>query len=265
MRKNLLSAMKSNPLFAISLVLVLAMVGLCGCSQSSPIELPNGLEVELNAQQEGIWVTGEGEMSVTPDIATLRLGVEAQKASVAEAQAEANEAMDKVMKALEEQGVEKKDIQTQYIRIYPVTRWISEKEEEVITGYRVTNTVSAKIRNMDKVGGIIDVVAQAGGDLTRVEGVSFSVEDPSGYYEELRRKAIEDAEAKAKQLAELTGETLGKATYISEGTQQPPFSWIEYDRVGATVPVPAPAPPTVISPGETEISLTVQVAYAILK
>jgi len=252
--------MKKRWLLAISLTLVLAVVGLCGCSQGSPIELPKGLEVNLNAQQEGIWVTGKGEVSVVPDIATLRLGVEVQKASVAEAQIEATEAMDKVMAALKDSGVDEKDIQTQYFRIRQRTKWYGEKEE--IVGYQVSNKVRAKIRDMDKVGAIIDAAAKAGGDFFRIEDISFFVEDPSTYYKDLREKAMADAEAKAKQLAELAGVSLGKATYVSEGIQTP-RSWEE-----RMVPVPIPMPPggvpTPISPGEETISLTIQVAYAIL-
>jgi len=253
--------MKKNWLLAISLALILAMVGLCGCSQGSPIELPKGLQMNLNAQQEGIWVTGKGEVTVVPDIATLSLGIESQKATVVEAQAEASEAMDKVMAALKDSGVAEKDIQTQYFSIRQRTKWDKEKEEEIVIGYQVTNMVRAKIRDMDRVGTIIDAAAKAGGDLIRMQGVNFSVEDPSAYHEELREKAMVDAEAKAKQLAELAGVSLGKPTYVSEGIQVPPPIWMEYNVAGMA---PAPKAPTPISPGETKISLTVQVAYAIL-
>jgi Uncharacterized conserved protein len=254
--------MKKNLLLAIGLMLVLATVGLCGCSQGSPIELPKGLQVNLNAQQEGIWVTGKGEVTVVPDIATLRLGVESQKASVAEAQAEGSEAMDKVLAALKDSGVAEEDIQTQYFNIRQRTKWDREKEEKIVVGYQVSNMVSAKIRDIDKVGAIIDAAAKAGGDLFRMHGISFSMEDPSAYHEELREKAMADAEAKAKQLAELAGITLGKATYVSEGIQTPIPRWMEYMGGGKAL-APEAAPPP-ISPGETKLSLTVQVAYAIL-
>ncbi len=218
--------MKKKWLLAISLALVLATVGVSGCSEggASLGELPSSLEVNLNSQQEGIWVSGRGEVTVTPDIATLRLGIEAQEASVAEAQTEASEAMDKVMTALTDNGVAEKDIQTQRFSIYPVTKWDREKEEETVVGYRVTNMVTAKIRDIDKAGTIIDAVVKAGGDLTRIDSIAFSVDDPSAYYDEARQKAMADAEAKAKHLAELADITLGKPSYISESTYIPPLS-----------------------------------------
>ena len=246
--------MKRSWLLAIGLVLVLTMVFLGGCTGSATT-----LGGIFSTQQEGIWVSGKGEVSVVPDIVSLRLGIEAQETSVAEAQTKAAEAMNKVMAALTESGIDEKDIQTQYFSIQQVTKWNRETEEQIIIGYRVTNTVTAKIRDTDKAGSIIDAVAKAGGDLTRINGISFSVDDPSAYYEEAREKAMDEAEAKAKQLARLGGVTLGKPTYISEGA--PP---IVYPRaVYEVAPAQAPAE-TPISPGEMEISLTVQVTYAIL-
>ncbi len=253
---------KKSWLVGISLALVLAIVGLAGCS---PGNTTVGA-INLNAQQEGVWVTGKGEVMAVPDIATLRLGIEAQEASVAEAQSKAAEAMDRVMTALIDNGVAEKDIQTQYFSIRRVTKWDREKEEEIVIGYRVTNMVTAKIRDIDKAGAIIDAVAEAGGDLVRIDSIDFSVDDPSVYYEEVREKAMAEAKAKAKQLAKLAGVTLGKPTYVSEGVQPPIYRRVYYEQAGgAPVPAPAPAPPPPsISPGEMEISLTVQVAYAIL-
>jgi len=237
--------MKTKWLVGIGLALVLAVVGLSGCTTSD--------RLSLVTQQEGIWVTGEGEVMVVPDIATLSLGVEAQEATVAEAQSQANEAMESVMTALTENGVAEEDIQTQYFSIRQITRWVNE--EEVVTGYRVTNMVTAKIRNIDNAGIIIDAVAEAGGDLTRIDSIGFSVDDPSAYYEQARQEAMADADAKAEQLAELAGVTLGNPTYISEA----------YISRGIQVSPTIGVFEAAISPGEVEVSLTIQVTYAILK
>jgi len=254
--------MKKNWLLAIGLALVLTIIALPGCSQSNTGlgEGLSNLPINLDNQQQGIWVTGWGEATAVPDIAVLTLGIEAQAASVAEAQSEAAEAMNRVMDALTDNGVAEKDIQTQYFSISKVTRWDEENQREVVIGYRVTNMVTAKIRDIDKAGTIIDAVAEAGGDLTRIDSIGFSIDDPSAYYEEAREKAMADAKAKAEQLAELAGITLGKPTYISEGTYIPTTTYPRVMYEEAAVP----APPTPISPGEMEISLTVQVVYAIL-
>ena len=251
--------MKKHWLMAISMALMLAVVGLCGCGAGGAT-LGTLSSIQLSSQQEGIWVSGNGKVMVTPDIVTLRLGIEAQEATVAEAQARAAEAMDRVMAALVDNGVAEKDIQTQYFSIRQVTKWDREKEKEIVVGYRVTNKVNVRIREIDKAGVIIDAVAYSGGDLTRIDSIGFSVDDPSAYYEEARQKAMADARTKAEQLADLGGVKLGKPTYISEGTVIPPYPRALYEKAGA-VAVPDETP---ISPGEIEISLTVQVVYAIL-
>ncbi|MFC2032537.1 SIMPL domain-containing protein, partial [Chloroflexota bacterium] len=195
-----------------------------------------------------------------PDIATLSLGIEVQAATVSEAQTQATEAMNKVMTALTDNGVAKKDIQTQRLSIYPVTKWVKESEEQIVIGYRITNMVTAKIRDIDKTGTIIDAVARAGGDFTQINNIGFSIDDPSKYYEEAREKAMANAIAKARQLAKLSDVTLGKPTYISESVYMPsPI----FRGVAEAAPKLAPAE-TPISPGEMKISLTVQVTYAIL-
>ena len=248
---------KKNWLLAISLALVLAIVGLAGCNPGNTV-LGEIEGLNISNQQEGIWVSGQGVVTVTPDIATLRLGVEVQAATVAMAQSQAIEAMDEVMEALTDNGVAEKDIQTQYFSIRQITRWDQDDDEEVVIGYRVTNKVNAKIREIDEAGTVIDAVAAAGGDFIRIDSISFSVDDPSAYYEEAREEAMADAEAKAEQLAELAGGSLGKATYISESSQTPPI--YRQDIYEEAVP----GAETPISPGEMEISLSVQVAYALL-
>ena len=247
-------------LLTISLVLVLALVGLVGCTSegTNGIELPSGLRININSQQEGLWVNGHGEVNAAPDIAILQLGISAQRASVAEAQSEAVTAMDKVMTALKQGGVADKDIQTQYFSIQQVTRWDQDKQQEIVIGYRVSNMVVAKIREIAKTGSIIDTVAEAGGDLIRIDNISFSIDDPSQYRKEARDKAMADARTKAEQLASLSGVKLGKPTYISESISYPVYP--------STVRMAeaAPAPVTPISPGEMKISLDIQVVYAIL-
>ena len=251
--------MKKSWFLATGLALVLGVVSLVGCTPSD-IARAEIQELNLGSQQTGIWVTGQGKVTAVPDIAILRLGIEAQETSVAQAQSQATDAMDRVMTALTKNGVAKKDIQTRYFNIRRVTKWDRTKEVEVVIGYRVTNMVTAKIRDIDKAGTIIDAVAEAGGDLTRIDSISFSIEDPSDYYEEAREKAMAEAKAKAKQLAELAGVRLGKPTYILEGAHVLPiYPRMEYE-MAAPAPVPAETP---ISPGETEISLSLQVVYAI--
>jgi len=253
---------KKKWLVVVGLIVGIFIVGVSGCNYNpADTASTSGLKVNFGSQNEGIWVNGQGEVTVDSDIALLRLGVESQEASVSEAQSKAAAAMDKLTKALQDGGVDKKDIQVQHFSIQKVSRWDRDTEKEIIIGYRVSNTVLAKIREVEKTGTIIDAATAAGGDLTRIDSISFSVDDPSEYYEEARGKAMKDAKAKAEQLAELGGVKLGKPSYISEGSSSPVPRSV-FEKAAA-----APAQDMVetpIFPGEMKISLNVQVVYAIL-
>jgi hypothetical protein len=247
----------------VGLALVLAVVGVTGCTSPGTVNIAGegGTLRLVSSQQEGIWVNGTGKVTAVPDVAIVRVGVEAQQPSVAEAQAQAAAAMDKVMQALESQGVAEKDIQTQYFNIQKISRWDNEKDEEYVTGYRVTNTVTAKVRDVENAGVVIDAVATAGGDQTRIDGISFTVDDPQPYYVEARAQALGYAKEKAQQLADVAGVKLGTPTYISENTYMPTSNYVSRDM--AMEAAPAAGVTTSISPGEIEITTNVQVAYAI--
>ena len=258
----------------IGLALAIALLGVVGCTSGQETGIPapttpaappatTPIVVAGSSQNVGIWVNGEGKVTVTPDLVILTLGIQSQEETVAEAHRKAAEAMDAVMQALKSQGIADEDIQTQHFSIREVTRWLRDEDKEEVVGYRVTNTVTARIGQLDKVGEIIDAVTAAGGDLTRVGGISFTVEDPTPYYAQAREKAIKDAILKASQMASLAGVTLGDLTYISEGGVSPvPRKYYEMAG-GMPVAAPTPAPTTSISPGELEISTTVNMVFNI--
>ena len=246
-------------LLIIGLAAILMIFGLTGCEQGSTAsgEISN---INLNSQQNGIWVTGQGEVSVKPDIAVISLGIESEDDSVATARDRAAAAMNDVMATLSSNGIAEKDIQTQYFNIQQVRTWDRETEKEIVTGYRVTNTVTVTIRDIEKVGTIVDAVTDAGGDLTRINGINFSIDEPDEYYEEARAEAMTDAKNKAEQLAKLANVDLGNATFISENSYYPPVAVksgmaMGYDEAASYT--------TSISPGELDISLSIQIAYAI--
>jgi uncharacterized protein YggE len=209
------------------------------------------------SQQTGVWVSGTGKVTAVPDVAIFSLGVEAQEKTVKEAQSEAISAMNAIITALKANGVAEKDIQTQWYNISPVMKWVEDTNEQITIGYKVTNMATVKIRDISKAGATIDAVAEAGGNLTRINSINFTVDDPTAYYNQAREKAMQDANAKAEQMATLAGITLGKPTYISEsgGYIPTPYYLKDYAEGGSAN--------TPISPGELDITLSVQVAYAI--
>lgn len=247
-------------LWTLSFLLVIPVLLLSGCGCAGPATTGS---VSMSNQQTGIWVSGEGEVTAVPDVANIRLGVEAKEPTVEEAQASAVTAMDAVMEALQDNGVAERDIQTEYFSIYDVTRWAEDDLEEVTVGYRVTNIVTAKIRDVNRAGDIIDAVVLAGGDVIRVDDISFAVDDPTPYYRAAREDAMDDARSKAEQLANAAGVTLGSPTYVSESSY---VSYFPQMAMEAAMPAPAAeVPETPISAGEMEIRTSVQVAYSILE
>ncbi|MBI4340193.1 MAG: SIMPL domain-containing protein [Chloroflexi bacterium] len=218
-------------------------------------------QVSYGSQQAGIWVGGSGRVVVTPDLAILSLGVEAKNKSVEQAKAEAAQAMSSVMAVLKAAGIADKDIRTEYFNIQPEYVWNDFNKRQEITGYRVTNSISVKVRDLETVGTLIDAVAKAGGDLIRVNGVSFTVEHPEKYADQAREAAVKDALAKAQQFALLTGSKLGKLVYISETGANVPILR-DYAKAGVAM-AEAGAPTTPISAGETEVAISVQAVFAI--
>jgi uncharacterized protein len=243
-------------LIGLALLLVLG-VALAGCSSDGVSAAGNSpINVSINNQQ-GIIVNGEGRITVTPDIANLSVGVSAQAATVADALTQASAAMDKVIASLTASGVAKNDIKTQSFSIQQTTRYDNVTQKSVVTGYQVDNMVTAKIRAIDKTGQIIDSAATAGGDLTRINSISFAVDKPDQYYSQARQAAMTDAKNKATELAKNGGVNLGKITYITESATSPspvPIMARDIAASGASTP---------ISPGTTDIVLDVQITYAI--
>jgi len=243
-------------MMAAALALIVPVL-VAGCTTAAPATTQN---ITIGNQQEGIWVNGLGEVQAVPDIAVLNLGVQAEAMTVAEAQAMASTAMDAVMAALKANGIDEDDIQTTGYSIYQQTRWDNDKQESVATGYQVTNNVKVKVRQVADAGTVLDAATRAGGDLMRVQGIYFEVDDPDPYLEQARASAMADAKAKAEQLADLAGVDLGKPIYITESYYSPVvYRGMEMAAQDSGVP----APTTPITPGETTITATVQIVYQI--
>ena len=237
-------------LFSVIAILILAAVSLVGCQATvTPSSVSN--------QQTGISVSGEGKVTVSPDVANIQLGIQVQATTVADAQSQATKAMNDVMAALKANGVADQDIQTQYYNVQQVTTWDTNKQQQIVTGYMVSNVVNVKVRDVTKAGSVIDAVTAAGGDLTRVNSIEFTLNDPTTSMDKAREIAMADANDTATQLAKLAGVKLGKPISISESSSTPPYPVYTKDAVAGS------SSSTPISAGTLDITLDVQVVYAI--
>ena len=189
-------------------VSALLVITLIGCDPQIVTPLLSSLD------DRTIHVTGSGSVVGEPDIATLRLGVSVEKASVEEAREIAASAMTDVTESLKANNVAEKDIQTENFSISP--QYDYTDNGRVLRGYRVNNTVSVKVRELESLSDIIDAAATAGGDIVVLNAIRFMIEDSTTLQTQARALAVKNAEAKAQTLAEASGVTLGKPVTITE-------------------------------------------------
>ena len=207
------------------------------------------------ADTPSIRVAGSGEVSGAPDTAHLSAGVVSEAASAAEAVRANNAAMERVLAALDEAGIARKDVRTSNFSIWPVyAESASRAEQPRITGYRVSNQVTVRVSGIDKVGGALDRLVGAG--VNQVNGVSFSIGDPTPLLDEARKRALADARRKAELYAASAGVRLGRLLSIEETGGGPPQPLLRAERMAADASVP-------IAPGQLELSVTTFATYAI--
>ncbi len=210
------------------------------------------------ASPTGIWVAGEGTIDLEPDLALLNVGVEVQAETVSEARNEAAAAMDTVIAAVKRRGLTDADIQTASFNIWP--RYDYVEGVQTLAGYRVSNSATIKMRDLDNVGDIIDDVAEAGGDATRIDGINFTVEDPTPFMADLREAAVKNATDKAQHYADLIGASLGDLFYLTEtGGASPPPLVARAELAFAE----AARATTSVSGGELTLRMTIQAAFAV--
>jgi len=231
-------------------------------SSSSPSGASGATTASFQASNgsgsEGISVSGEGRVSVAPDMALLSIGVSTKEDTVAAANSAVQAAMDRLLSSLEANGIVEKDIQTTQFSISP--EYDYQLSEPRLTGYRVTHMLQVKVRDIDRAGEVIDDGVEATGDLVQVGSISMTIDDTSAMAKQARELAMADAKAKAQELAQLADVDLGKPISISESSYTPSPSGI-YDRAGYGAEA-APAA-TTISTGELEVVVSVQITYAI--
>ena len=246
---------------AIALILPLGVAGVLLWGQAASPAAAQSTESDTGySPAETITVVGQGSISVRPDIARVSLGVETSAETIGEAVAENEAIMKSLLAALEEAGIDAKDIQTMNYSIR-LDRYPEQLPQESSAPgepqpmYRVSNMVNVTIRDLDSVGTVLDAVIEAGAN--DIWGITFAVDDPSQAQDEARAGAIEDALARAEALAELNGVALGPVMSVTEIVGSTPIAKgmaLESAAAGGGGP---------ISPGELEIGYQVQVTYFI--
>ncbi|KGJ16230.1 SIMPL domain-containing protein [Paracoccus sanguinis] len=162
-----------------------------------------------------VTVTGEGQVGIAPDLATVALGVTTQAETAAKALADNATRQGDVIAALKAQGIAPEDLQTQGLNLSPMADYSQQGKPPVITGYQAQNIVSARVRDLAKLGPLLDAMVAAG--ATDVQGIAFSREDDAAPLDEARGKAVAEAQRRAETMAAAAGMALGPLVSLTEG------------------------------------------------
>ena len=217
-----------------------------------------GADPTATASEHTIAVSGNGVVSVAPDVADVVIGVMAQKPTVAEAQSSATTSMTSVIAAVKKTGVDAKDIVTVNISLNPVYDYNTNGAAPRLVGYQFANTIKVTVRDIGKVAAVVDDSMAAG--ATSVNGITFRVGDPKAAQGQARGLAMTDARAKADALAQAAGVSVKGVASITETSSQPtPIFYA----AGALDAAKAQSVSTPIQTGTTDITIQVTVTYLI--
>jgi hypothetical protein len=236
--------MKKKMLF-VSLFVLLAVI-LSSCSAVG----------ENDKSLRSMSVSGRGEVYLIPDIAYINIGTRSEALDVATALADNNKQAKSISSVLSEMGIDPLDIQTTAFNVYPFQNYGMDGLPMELK-YVVENTVNVKVRDLNRLGEILDAVVRSGAN--QINGISFDVEDRKQAESEARRLAIQDATEKAQELAGLAGIDLGELQNISvysSGNPQP-----VYDAKGGGYSTGMSAAP--ISSGQMIVSADANLVYSL--
>jgi len=207
------------------------------------------LPLSAQAAERLITVTGHGTVAVAPDTAMIRIGVTSQGKTAREASAANAQQMTKVMNAIEQSGIAKKDVQTSRLSLQP--QYDAKNGANRLLGFQVTNQITVRIHNIGNLPSLLDKAIGAGAN--EMSGIEFVVSEESKLLDQARGDAIADAHRKAVLYAKAAGATVGKAVAITEqGSTPPPRPFQALRASAAAVPV---------APGEEMLRATVTVSY----
>jgi hypothetical protein len=242
---------KQNISFLFVMVLVLTSF-LAACSPAS------SASVSANPNLRTLNVSGSGQVVVNPDLAYINLGSRAESVNPGEAVAQSNAQIESIINVLKSKGISEQDIATSNFNIYSMEDYGFDGQR---TGMRyvVENTVGVTVRDLPKLGEILQAAIEAGAN--NVYGISFDLEDKTEILAKARELAVENGTEKAQDLAQLTGVELGALYNVSIfGGVPMPFNMggkgggVAYESALADVPV---------SPGQLTITVEVNMTFEI--
>jgi len=243
--------------------LLIGALALSGCAQT-PVKAEN--TVSQTSQQttpiRTLSVSGDGKVTLVPDIAYINIGVHSEAMDVTAALQQNNDLAKQIADALVASGVDAKDIQTANFNIYPKTNYDPQTGNSTPAGFSVDNTVYITVRDLKNLGKLLDTAIRAGAN--QIYGISFDITDRATALIQARDLAIKDAQQKALEVAKVSGVELGlvQAINVSDTSFVQPYNQsagmggggASGKGMDSSVPVSA---------GQIVITYTVSMIYAI--
>ncbi len=219
-----------------------------------PVLAPTLALADQHPAPATITVTGEGVVTSAPDLATVSLGVTTQGDTAAAAMAANTDALTAVLERVKAAGVEDRDIQTSTLNLNPNWSNSDGSSMPVIQGYVATNLLSIRVRDMAKLGGVLDAAITDGANT--LNGISFGLAEPDPAMDEARKAAVAKARARAELLVTAAGASLGRIVSISEAGFAPPMPMYRMEAAMADAAVP-------VEGGEVGVTANVTITWEI--
>lgn len=243
----------SDRLFVVLLILVLGILGNFVADTVYKFRMHDYYPKEIT-------VSAEGQAFAKPDIALAKVGVTTEGWEVKKVVKENTEKMNAVLEEIKKLGIEEKDIQTTRYNLSPRYEWLKEGER-IFKGYVLEQEVMVKIRNLEKIGEVMEKITEKGANL--IGELSFSIDDPESIREKAREEGIVKAKAKAEKIAQQTGIRLKRLINIYEDYYSyPAYQALPLYTEGLGGEGEVKAPPE-IQPGEQEVRVRINLVYQI--
>jgi uncharacterized protein YggE len=214
------------------------------------------LSTPAAAAKRMISLSASGTVKATPDMASISTGVTSEGQTAQDALSKNTDAMTKVVDTLKGAGLEPKDIQTTDFSVSPIYERKKDEEATFITGYRVNNNVNITVRDIDKLGDVLDKVVRAGAN--QIGSISFGIAEPEKMKDEARKLAMKNAIGNAKLYAETAGAELGPVIKITESGNYTPRP---YRAMAAAAPMMAEAKQVPVEGGTMSVEAKVEVTW----
>lgn len=251
------SNLKKTPLFAVLLALLfIALTAFVSVLTAKGIAEFQQVGHAPRAQ-DTFTIDGEGKVTGTPDLARVDIGLYTEGDDVPSAQNANTQKVNAMLAALKDLGIDQADIQTSNYTITP--RYQYNEGAQTVIGYAVSQNLSAKVRDLSKIGTVLSRVGSLGAN--QVNGVTFTVDDPTSLEQAARKKALEDAHKKADELADALGVKIVRVVTFSESSGNTPvpqpmaLRGLEAAPPGQVIPE--------IQPGSLDIQSQVSVTFEI--